>query len=202
MAGLPLKEGLNPVNRDGAAAYTGGFATYQTSVGAPAMFSGDPVAASPTGKVVLATSAGQNILGVAVGYFWVDPTSKTPVESNHKPASTSSQTGIYQGINFTDDAGPGVKVITDLNQMYAIKSTTSVPATALKDKIQFVRTGGNTTTGRSNGQVSISTPVSTDILRVEGVMRAQEYVSGGTVDNNWNVANTVVLVRLSDKVEL
>lgn len=203
MAGLPYKAGLIPVNKGGKGQVQGALESFQTSVAAPAMYSGDPVAISPNGMVVLATSAGQNLLGVIEGFFWIDPTSKQPTESRYKSASVSSANGLYNGIRFKSGAGgPGVKVITDTEQLYAVKATTSVAITKLGDKIAWVRTGGSTVTGQSNGAVSIATPTSVMFLRVKGVLRAQENVSGATVDNDWGVDDTVVLVELDDAVRL
>lgn len=208
MAGLPFKSGLVPVNKGGAGVVQGAFETFQTSVAAPAMYTGDIVALSPNGQVVLATSAGQDVLGVVAGFFWVDPTTKQPVESRYKIASVSSAAGLYNGIRFAaGKAGPGVKVITDENQLYAVKATTSVAVTKLGDKIKWQRTAGSNVTGQSDGTVSAGTPTSVMILRVAGVYRAQEiaYTSAIgklTVDNDWGVDDTVILVKLDDEVRL
>ena len=210
MAGLPYKTGLNPVNRGGNGVVQGILRVAQTSVAAPAMFKGDPLAISPNGAVVLAVSSGQQIIGVAQGFFWLDPTTGQPVESRHKPASTSSRAGLYDGIRFkagAATAGAAVRYIDDLDQEYAVRATTSVAVAKLGDKMAWVRTGGSTTTGQSNGKVSIQTPTSAMFLRVAGVLRAQENIitsalGQATVDNDWGTTSTVVIVKIADTVGL
>jgi len=98
MAGLPFKKGLVPVQNGKGAPYNGGFDVFQTSVGSGAIYHGDLVFLTANGYAIAPTSSNYptsttQLLGVAVGSFWIDPTSKLPVEQRYKPASTSSAPG-------------------------------------------------------------------------------------------------------------
>lgn len=205
MAGLQYKKGLVPVQNGNAGAWTGGFEVFQTSVGSGAIFAGDPVFRTANGFVIAPTSTNfptstTELAGVAIGAFWIDSTSKQPVEKLYKPASTSSAVGKYNGIHFKSGAGgPGIKVITDRDVVYGIKALASVAIAKLGDRLEFRVSAGSTTTGRSGGRCSIAGGV-TDILRCVGVLRADEFgitsTTGGTNVNDWAAPETVVLVKL------
>ena len=200
MAGLPFKKGLNPVSYGKAADYSAAVRSYQTSTGNSAIYAGDPVRLTATGLVELATSATEDVLGVAVGGFWFDATSKKPVESRHVPANTSSANGVYNGVRFkAGAAGAGVRVIADLDQVYAIKFTTSVPQTALSDNADIVGSGGSTVTGQTSVAASIGGDADS-LLEIIGVLKSEEFVTasagGGTGVNDWDSPETVALVKL------
>lgn len=203
MAGIPYKNGFNPVSLDGAVKYTGSQRIFQTSVAAGAIFAGDPVFLNANGNVeagVTPTST-TNCIGVAVGGFWIDPTTKQPVESRYIPANTSSAAGVYNGINFTADAGPGVKVVlAGDEQVFAVKSENSVARSAIGDRISLATSAGNTATGQTGTRVSAATNAVSPVV-VADVLRADEYLAtpssaGGTAVNDWNAPETVILVKL------
>jgi hypothetical protein len=202
MAGLPYKNGLNPVKYGKAAEYSAAMNVYRTSVANAAIYFGAPVRLTANGAVVVATSATEDVLGVAVGGFWFDKTSKKPVESRYVPAATSSARGVYNGIRFTtgaEGAGAGVMVIDDLDQVYAVKFTTSVPMTALSDNADIVNSGGDTVTGISNFRASIGGDADS-LLEIVGVLRTEEFITatstGGNGINDWAAPETVALVKL------
>ena len=200
MAGIPFKGGFNPVGLNGSAKFNGAVQVYQTSVGAGAIFAGDPVYLNANGNIEagIAPTSTTNVVGVAIGGFWIDPTTSQPVESKNIPASTSSAAGVYNGINFTADAGPGVKVVAK-DQLFAVKANTSITRAAVGDRLNIVRTGGNATTGISNATVSVA-GAATDSAVVVDVFRTSEYATptsaGGTAVNDWGAPETVIVVKL------
>lgn len=200
MAGLPFKGGFNPVGLDGSARFSGAVRVYQTSVANGAIFSGDPIYITPNGKAVagVAPTSTTNVIGVAVGGFWIDPTTKQPQESKNIPATTSSAAGVYNGINFTADAGAGVKVVLK-DQLFAVKANTSITQAKIGDRLEIVRTGGNAITGISNATVSVAGGVVDNAVVVD-VFRASEYgtptSAGGSNVNDWGSPETVVVVKL------
>jgi len=205
MAGIPFKSGLVPVNYGKAADYSAAVNTYRVAAGyATAIFSGAPVAVSTNGYATIATSAthGQAVIGVCQGAFWIDPTTKKPVESRYLPAGTSSASGSYNGVNFGANAAPAIKVIDDLDQVYAIKCVSSIAIAKLNDNLGIsptAATGGNTVTGQSS--VKASTAGDADsLLQCVGVFKADEFITatsaGGSGVNDWGAPNTVVLVKL------
>lgn len=205
MAGIPFKGGFNPVGLNGSAKFTGAIRVYQTSVSAGAIFSGDPVFLTANGKVIagVAPTSTTNVIGVALGGFYIDPVSEQPVETKFIPANTASGNGNYNGINFTADQGPGVKVVAK-DQLFAVKANASVPSTAIGDRLEVVNSAGSTTTGQSGATVSVAGAV-TDIAVVEDVFRTSEYATpssaGGTAVNDWNAPETVIIVSLRNNEE-
>ena len=201
MAGVPFKNGFNPVGLDGSAKFSGAIRTYQTSVAAGAIFAGDPVFLNANGNVEagIAPTSASNVIGVAVGGFWIDPTTKQPVESKFIPANTSSASGTYNGINFTADAGPGVKVVPSSDNLFAVKALSSVQRVAVGDRLEIVNSAGNTATGISGARVSIAGAV-TDPVVVHGVFRTTEYAGTSTTGistvNDWGAPETVLIVSL------
>jgi len=205
MAGLPFKRGLVPVQGGQAASYNGQVRVYRTSVAqASAIFEGDLLVLTATGRVQTASQTtsvpGAKVVGVALGGFWIDPVSKKPVEQRFIPASTSSGKGVYQGINFTADAGPAVKVATDLNIDYAIKFDTSVPITSLGDRADVKGDGGSTISGQTSITATVSGANAGSPLKIVDLFRAEDVAArtsvGGTNVNDWGSPETVVLVNI------
>lgn len=214
MAGLPYKRGLTPVNLGAAADYSAAIENYRTSAATGAIYSGDVVVLNANGYVEKASAAASvgsdDFLGVMVGAFWIDPTTRKPQESRYLPANTSSANGTYNGTRFdAGDAnyrGAAVKVINDLNQNYAAKANTSVDIASLGDRAKMdfsTGTGGSTVTGQTSAAVQVSGTNAGSPMKVVGVLNAEDipevYTSaGGTNVNDWGAAETVLIVRLQD----
>lgn len=201
MAGIPYKNGLNPVTIGGSSKLTGAIEVYQTSAAAGAIFTGDPVYLNANGLVEagITPTSTTNCVGVAVGGFWIDPTTSQPVESKFIPANTSSANGTYNGVNFTAEAGPGVKVVSRRDQLFAVKALASVAQTFRGDRIDLETAAGSTITGQTGTRVEASANPLSPVI-VQDVFKTSEYgtptSAGGTAVNDWDAPETVLIVRL------
>lgn len=173
--------------------------------GTDAIYNGDVVALSSGLVSPLATDAATAIAGVAIGFFWIDPVTKEPVESQYKPASQTSGAGEYGGVTFSSAIGlqPVAKVIVDPEMLYAVKAAETIGVDNVGASVAYVDAEGTASKidGRSAATVSITTvSANQDIGTIVDVFRAEgnpSYGDSATAPvNNWEEGNTVVLVKL------
>ena len=174
--------------------------------GTSAIFNGDVVALSSGLAVPLAADAATAIAGVAIGFFWIDPVTGEPVESQYLPASTTSGAGEYGGVTFaTGMLEPVAKVIVDPNMLYAVKAEETITVADVGASVSYVtdtavasKIDGRSVSTVSKTTVNANQDIGTivDVLRTEG-----RPIYGDTATapaNNWAESETVVLVKIKD----
>lgn len=182
-----MTKGLQPLRLVGGAKNSTGTTAYRCSNGyGTAMANGDPVMLS-NGHVVKAAN-GDLVLGVAVGFEWIDPTSKKPVYSTSFPASTSSG-GFISG-----DNRPIVYVADNPDQTFAIDARASLAISAANIGAIFALSlaAPNTTFGFSNAVIDATATVDAGMVRVLGLVE--------TPGNVLNVSGNTVEVVLSKHI--
>jgi len=156
----------------------------------PDLGRGAPVAMS--GGVITSTGGGTGpILGAAMGFAWIDPTSKQPQLKNSIPADTSSA-GYLDGEN-----RPIAYVVDNPDTIFAIQADASVTAGDLGLNFNVTATAAdavNTVYGTSRFALDASTRTSaiTGALKVVGLFN--------TIDNAWGDPFPIVLVRMNSIV--
>ena len=226
MAGVPFKGGLVPVGNLSASPYTGQILSYQMEGGSDGTLS----AAAYTGQLMKVDANGflepvaagdgvgdfAGIVGVAVGFFWVDPTSKQPVFSNYAAAGQSTADGDIDGVRLraaNNNSSIGVKIAPATpDALFAIKSEDTVGVTGASNTTglgQFANLknndAGSTVNGRSSAVADMGSATSANSeLRIVNVLRTEDYIapsdSGGTLENYWGEAETVVIVKLTGSI--
>ena len=178
MAGIPFSKGFIPVQHVTQSGYTPKLQRFQV-----ASTSGATDAAVYTGQVVMLDSNGyvtpvvgldgtetvgealSNVVGVVAGVFWMDPTDNIPVERKYAPAGQTTGNGYYDGVKFeaaNNNGSVAVRVITDPNQLYAVKSTSTVGAQGASgtagygERVSLLFNGtGSSYSGQSDATVTI-----------------------------------------------
>lgn len=156
----------------------------------PDLAKGDPV--KITGGVIVSAGDGTGpILGVAMGFGWVDPTSKQPVLDSYLPADTSSA-GSFEGI----DTRPVVYVADNPNAIFLVQADASVSAGDVGLNFNTTTLGADTLYGVSRAALDASTRTSaiTGAVKIVGLARVP--------DNNWSDPFPLVLVRMNSAVAL
>lgn len=156
----------------------------------PDLAKGDPV--KLTGGVIVSVGAGSGpILGAAVGFAWIDPTSKQPVQDSYLPADTSSA-GMFEGI----DNRPIVFVADNPDTIFMIQADASVSAGDVGLNFNTTTLGADAVYGVSRAALDASTRTSaiTGALKLVGLAHVP--------DNAWSDPFPMVLVRMNSAVAL
>jgi len=142
MANTNKAFGFRPVGKVGSNYDNEGLTEYKISNNYNTnLFQGDAVTLSG-GYLAIAT-AGNPIVGVFQGCYYVDPTSGKPTWKNYYPANTA-QDGIVALVN------------DDPNASFLVQCSGIAAATCVGRNADLVTsTSGNTTTGQSGQQVGV-----------------------------------------------
>ena len=129
-------------------------------------------------------------LGVAAGFYWVDGTTKRPVQQNYIPAGTSSA-GIVDGSD-----RPQAFVVDAPDSMFYIQADASVSAGDLGLNFDVTCSGGDTDTvyGVSRYALKASSRSSaiTGSLKVLGIARLD--------GNAWSDPFPILTVKLNRSI--
>ena len=147
MANIDAAFGMRPVAKVGSAP-GGTTGTTKYSIGdnqGTAIFTGDPVKYKNDGTVEVATNS-DALVGVFMGCFYTDPTTKKPTFRNHFPASLSPGDAI-------------AFVADDPDQLYIAQQdsdSANIVAADLNLNANMIFGAGNTTTGNSGVEIDSS----------------------------------------------
>ena len=147
MANIDAAFGMRPVAKVGSAP-GGTTGTTKYSIGdnqSTAIFTGDPVKPKADGTIEVAT-ASDALLGVFMGCFYTDPTTKKPTFRNHFPASLSPGDAI-------------AFVADDPDQLFIAQQdsdSANIVAADLNLNANMIFGAGNTTTGNSGVEIDSS----------------------------------------------
>ena len=147
MANIDAAFGMRPVAKVGSAP-GGTTGTTKYSIGdnqSTAIFTGDPVKPKADGTIEVAT-ASDAFLGVFMGCFYTDPTTKKPTFRNHFPASLSPGDAI-------------AFVADDPDQLFIAQQdsdSANIVAADLNLNANMIFGAGNTTTGNSGVEIDSS----------------------------------------------
>ena len=147
-----------------------------------------------TGGVVVSTGGGTGpILGVAIGFAWIDPSTKQEFRRNSLPADTSSA-GYIDG-----DNRPQVYVVDNPEGIFMVQADASVSAGDVGLNFNVTATAADAVDavyGVSRFALDASTRTSavTGAVKLVGLARIP--------DNAWSDPFPVVLVRLNSAVAL
>ena len=147
MANIDAAFGMRPVAKVGSAP-GGTTGTTKYSIGdnqCTAIFTGDPVKPKSDGTIEVAT-ASDALLGVFMGCFYTDPTTKKPTFRNHFPASLSPGDAI-------------AFVADDPDQLFIAQQdsdSANIVAADLNLNANMIFGAGNTTTGNSGVEIDSS----------------------------------------------
>ena len=157
MANIDAAFGLRPIAKVGSApGGTTGTTKYSIADNqSTAIFTGDPVKYKNDGTVEVAT-AGDAIVGVFMGCFYTDPTTKKPTFRDHFPASLSP--------------GDAKAFVADDPDQLFIAQQDSVSANAVAADLNLnanlVFGAGSTTTGMSGVEIDSDSKNTTATLQV------------------------------------
>ena len=155
----------------------------------PDLGKGSPVKLSG-GVITSAGTGGGPLLGAAVGFAWIDPTTKQPQLKNSIPADTSSA-GLYDGSD-----RPTAYVVDNPFALFMIQADASVTAGDLGLNFDVTASGGdvNSVYGTSQYTLDAST-------RTSAVGTALKLVGlANIVDNNWGDPFPIVVVKLNGPI--
>lgn len=144
--------------------------------------------------VVVSTSGGTGpILGVAMGFAWVDPTTKQPQMASYLPADTSSA-GFIDG-----DNRPQVYVADNPDIIFVIQADASVSAGDVGLNFNVTATAADANDSRFGVSrfaldASTRTSANTGAFKLLGLARVP--------DNAWSDPFPLVLVRMNSAVAL
>ena len=155
----------------------------------PDLGKGSPVKLSG-GVIVSAGTGGGPLLGAAVGFAWIDPTTKQPQLKNSIPADTSSA-GLYDGSD-----RPTAYVVDNPFALFLMQADASVTAGDLGLNFDVTAAGGdvNSVYGTSQYALDAST-------RTSAIGTALKLVGLANIpDNNWGDPYPVVVVKLNGPI--
>ena len=166
--------GMRPVAKVGSAP-GGTTGTTKYSIGdnqTTAIFTGDPVKPKADGTIEVAT-ASDALLGVFMGCFYTDPTTKKPTFRNHFPASLSPGDAI-------------AFIADDPDQLFIAQQdsdSSNLVAADLNLNANLVFGAGNTTTGNSGVEIDSSTGATTATHQVK-LIDFYDVPSNDATENN------------------
>ena len=155
----------------------------------PDLGKGSPVKLSG-GVITSAGTGGGPLLGAAVGFAWIDPTTKQPQLKNSIPADTSSA-GLYDGSD-----RPTAYVVDNPFALFMVQADASVTAGDLGLNFDVTASGGdvNSVYGTSQYTLDAST-------RTSAVGTALKLVGLANIpDNNWGDPFPIVVVKLNGPI--
>tara|TARA_E500000081_G_scaffold52833_1_gene55853 strand:+ start:13588 stop:14163 length:576 start_codon:yes stop_codon:yes gene_type:complete len=184
MALAKAYNGAVPVRKRGSSYNTMGTNKYQiANTYGDNIFRGDLVKVS-AGYIQPVSVTADRPIGVFQGSQFVDPTSKQPTWLNYWPSGTSSADGKAYA-----------HVMDDPDGIYQMQCNATVTIGDLETQNFFVEVSdGNTYTGQSAWAVQVTSRTSlANPLRIVGLWEVE--------GNDWNQANTRVLVRISNHLD-
>jgi len=191
MANNDAAFGFRPVRMIGGAYDSSGQSEYRITTSTASyttkIYQGDIVTQGTTGVVTrIARADGGSatsdiIVGVFNGCFYTDPTTSTPTWSNYWPGNAATDAVGF----FVDD--PMV--------VFEIQADAAFPVTDLWGNFDIVdqSTVGDTTSGRSNVELDVSTGATTATLPMKALN-----ISGDPENSDTSAANTNVYVVIQN----
>jgi hypothetical protein len=178
MANKDAAFGLKPVKMMGGAPYSGGQSRYRiaSSYGTK-IFQGDTVK-QVTGGTIERVGAISTvpIVGVFNGCEYTDPTTGEQVYKNYYPASIAASDII-------------AFVIDDPNVVFEIQGNAAFPVADLFGNFDVVdqSTTGDTSSGRSNMEIAVSTGATTNTLPLKAIDISEDPNNSDVGSTNTNV---------------
>ena len=186
MANKNAAFGLRPARMMGGGAYTGGQSRYRIANNqSGAIFQGDLVKQLTGGTVSrAAASSTVPVVGVFNGCQFTDPTSKEVTFSNHYPGSVAAADII-------------AFVIDDPDTVFEIQADDTFPVADLFGNFDLVdqSTTGDTSSGRSNMELDVTTGATTTTLPLKAIDISQDPDNDDVAS-----ANTNVMVVIQDHI--
>ena len=170
MANIAAPYGLRPVNLIGGQTFAGQTREIPMTINsATAIYNGDVViigataAGSVSAAAATVTTTTGGVVGVCVGFRYVNPATKQPLYAQYLPANaiTNGYTDVY------------IRVVDDPDALFVVQAVGSVVSTVRGKFAALENFGGSTTTG--NSSVRLSTPANTATLAV----RIVDFVDAG-----------------------
>ena len=178
MANKDAAFGLKPARMMGGAPYSGCQSRYRiASNQSGAIFQGDLVKQLTGGTVSrAAASSTVPVVGVFNGVQYTDPTTKEQVFSNHYPGSIVASDII-------------AFIIDDPNVVFEIQADDTFPVADLFGNFDIVdqSTTGDTTSGRSNMELDVTTGATTTTLPLKAIDISQDPDNDDVASANTNV---------------
>ena len=178
MANKDAAFGLKPSRMMGGGAYTGGQSRYRIANNqSGAIFQGDLVKQLTGGTVSrAAASSTVPVVGVFNGVQYPDPTSKEVVFSNHYPGSVAAADII-------------AFIIDDPDVVFEVQADDTFPVADLFGNFDIVdqSTTGDTSSGRSNVELDVTTGATTTTLPLKAIDISQDPDNSDVGNANTNV---------------
>tara|TARA_R100000329_G_scaffold112945_1_gene92704 strand:- start:1685 stop:2272 length:588 start_codon:yes stop_codon:yes gene_type:complete len=178
MANKDAAFGLKPSRMMGGGAYTGGQSRYRIANNqSGAIFQGDLVKQLTGGTVSrAAASSTVPVVGVFNGVQYTDPTSKEVVFSNHYPGSVAAADII-------------AFIIDDPDVVFEVQADDTFPVADLFGNFDIVdqSTTGDTSSGRSNMELDVTTGATTTTLPLKAIDISQDPDNSDVGNANTNV---------------
>ena len=178
MANKDAAFGLKPSRMMGGGAYTGGQSRYRIANNqSGAIFQGDLVKQLTGGTVSrAAASSTVPVVGVFNGCQFTDPTSKEVTFSNHYPGSVAAADII-------------AFVIDDPDVVFEVQADDTFPVADLFANFDIVdqSTTGDTSSGRSNVELDVTTGATTTTLPLKAIDISQDPDNSDVGNANTNV---------------
>ena len=155
----------------------------------PDLGKGSPVKLSG-GVITSAGTGGGPLLGAAVGFAWIDPTTKQPQLRNSIPADTSSA-GLYDGSD-----RPTAYVVDNPFALFLMQADASVTAGDLGLNFDVTAASGDVNAAYGTSQYALDAST-----RTSAVGTALKLVGLANIpDNNWGDPYPVVVVKLNGPI--
>ena len=178
MANKDAAFGLKPSRMMGGGAYTGGQSRYRIAINqSGAIFQGDLVKQLTGGTVSrAAASSTVPVVGVFNGCQFTDPTSKEVTFSNHYPGSVAAADII-------------AFIIDDPDVVFEVQADDTFPVADLFGNFDIVdqSTTGDTSSGRSNVELDVTTGATTTTLPLKAIDISQDPDNSDVGNANTNV---------------
>ena len=178
MANKDAAFGCKPVRMMGGAPYSGGQSRYRIASGATTpIFMGDLVTQLTAGVLGRHAASGTvPIVGVFNGVQYTDPTTGEQVFKNHYPGSISASDII-------------ANVIDDPNVVFEVQADDTFPVADLFGNFDIVDGGtvGDTSSGRSNTELDVTTGATTATLPLKAIDISQDPDNSDVASANTNV---------------
>ena len=178
MANKDAAFGLKPSRMMGGGAYTGGQSRYRIANNqSGAIFQGDLVKQLTGGTVSrAAASSTVPVVGVFNGCQFTDPTSKEVTFSNHYPGSVAAADII-------------AFVIDDPDVVFEVQADDTFPVADLFGNFDIVDQSptGDTSSGRSNVELDVTTGATTTTLPLKAIDISQDPDNSDVGNANTNV---------------
>ena len=178
MANKDAAFGLKPSRMMGGGAYTGGQSRYRIANNqSGAIFQGDLVKQLTGGTVSrAAASSTVPVVGVFNGCQFTDPTSKEVTFSNHYPGSVAAADII-------------AFIIDDPDVGFEVQADDTFPVADLFGNFDIVdqSTTGDTSSGRSNMELDVTTGATTTTLPLKAIDISQDPDNSDVGNANTNV---------------